>query len=122
MKNLLISTGIPQGGTVANQKIGPLPNVKNALLQLEGSFKASIKVQSPLEIKIYPNPSTSAIAIHSNEANKLDFEIINMHGRTVTKGSVSPDEKINTSNLPAGQYIINITEGQRRVVEKFTKL
>ncbi|SFN53029.1 Por secretion system C-terminal sorting domain-containing protein [Chryseobacterium oleae] len=122
MKNLLISTGIPQGGTVVNQKIGPFPNVKNAILQLEGSLKASVKVQAPLEIKIYPNPVTSSVAIHSNDDKKLDFEIINMHGRTVTKGSVSPDEKINTSNLPTGQYIINITEGQRRVVEKFTKL
>lgn len=122
MKNLLISTGIPQGGTVVNQKIGPFPNVKNAILQLEGSLKASVKAQAPLEIKIYPNPVTSSVAIHSNDDKKLDFEIINMHGRTVTKGSVSPDEKINTSNLPTGQYIINITEGQRRVVEKFTKL
>ncbi|MCT2562865.1 S8 family peptidase [Chryseobacterium herbae] len=122
MKNLLISTGIPQGGTVVNQKIGPFPNVKNAILQLEGSLKASVKVQAPLEVKIYPNPVTSSVAIHSNNDKKLDFEIINMHGRTVTKGSVSPDEKINTSNLPTGQYIINITEGQRRVVEKFTKL
>ncbi|WP_223608707.1 S8 family peptidase [Chryseobacterium sp. OSA05B] len=122
MKNLLISTGIPQGGTVVNQKIGPFPNVKNAILQLEGSLKANVKVQAPLEIKIYPNPVTNSVAIHSNDDKKLDFEIINMHGRTVTKGSVSPDEKINTSNLPTGQYIINITEGQRRVVEKFTKL
>ncbi|SHG51584.1 S8 family peptidase [Chryseobacterium sp. OV279] len=122
MKNLLISTGIPQGGTVVNQKIGPFPNVKNAILQLEGSLKASVKAQAPLEIKIYPNPVTSSVAIHSNDDKKLDFEIINMHGRTVTKGSVSPDEKINTSDLPTGQYIINITEGQRRVVEKFTKL
>ncbi|WP_051891166.1 S8 family peptidase [Chryseobacterium sp. JM1] len=122
MKNLLISTGIPQGGTVVNQKIGPFPNVKNAILQLEGSLKTNVKAQAPLEIKIYPNPVTSSIAIHSNDNKKLDFEIINMHGRTVTKGSVSPDEKINTSNLPTGQYIINITEGQRRVVEKFTKL
>lgn len=122
MKNLLISTGIPQGGTVVNQKIGPFPNVKNAILQLEGSFVAKTKIQAPLEIKIYPNPATSSIAIHSNDAKNLDFEIINMHGRTVAKGSVSPDEKINTSNLPVGQYIINITEGPRRVVEKFTKL
>ncbi|WP_048504622.1 S8 family peptidase [Chryseobacterium angstadtii] len=123
MKNLLITTGIPQGGTVTNQKIGPLPNVKNAILKLESGFSsAKTKVQPPLEIKIYPNPTTSDIAIHSNDSKNLDFEIINMQGRTVIKGSALSDEKINTSNLPAGQYIINITEGQRRVVEKFTKL
>jgi len=125
MKNLLISTGIPQGGTVANQKIGPFPNVKNAILQLESnsllkSNKAEIPL--PLEVKIYPNPVTSHITIHSKESKKLEFEIINMQGRTIRKGSALPDEKIGTADLLPGQYIINITEGQRRVVEKFTKL
>lgn len=125
MKNLLISTGIPQGGTVTGQKIGPFPNVKNAILQLEGNSLLAVKkaeLPLPLEIKIYPNPVTSSIAIHTNEGKKLDFEIINMQGRTVRKGSVSAGEKIDTSDLLTGQYIINITEGQRRVVEKFTKL
>ncbi|WP_343612173.1 S8 family peptidase [Chryseobacterium oranimense] len=125
MKNLLISTGIPQGGTVVNQKIGPFPNVKNAILQLESSslLKSNkAEVPLPLEVKIYPNPVTSHITIHSSESKKLDFEIINMQGRTVRKGSALPDEKIGTADLLQGQYIINITEGQRRVVEKFTKL
>jgi hypothetical protein len=125
MKNLLISTGIPQGGTVINQKIGPLPNVKNAILQLEGnSFLKTMKTETPLplQIRIYPNPSKDYISIQHSEKKKLDFEIINMSGRTITKGSVSADEKINISQLLSGQYIININEGQRRVVEKFTKL
>ena len=125
MKNLLISTGIPQGGTLAGQKIGPFPNVKNAILQLESnSFLKTKKTEIPLplEIKIYPNPVTNYVTIHGSEGKKLDFEIINMYGQTVAKGSAASDEKINTSNLAAGQYIINITEGPRRVVEKFTKL
>ncbi|MBL1222268.1 S8 family peptidase [Chryseobacterium sp. L7] len=124
MKNLLISTGIPQGGTVTNQKIGPLPNVKNAILQLESTFflkNKKAEVPLPLEIKIYPNPVTQYVTIHSTDGKKLDFEMINMQGRTIRKGSVLPDEKISTSDLLPGQYIINITEGQRRVVEKFTK-
>ena len=122
MKNLLISTGIPQGGTVTGQKIGPLPNVKNAILQLESKFAAPVKTLSALEVKIYPNPSSNSIAIQSNENKKLDVEIINLQGRTVIKNSVLPNEKIDISQLPTGQYIININEGQRRVVEKLTKL
>ncbi|WP_048501024.1 S8 family peptidase [Chryseobacterium sp. BLS98] len=125
MKNLLISTGIPQGGTVANQKIGPFPNVKNAILQLESNplLKPNkTEVPLPLEVKIYPNPVTSHITIHSKESKKLEFEMINMQGRIIKKGSALPDEKIGTADLLPGQYIINITEGPRRVVEKFTKL
>ncbi|MDH5036646.1 MULTISPECIES: S8 family peptidase [Chryseobacterium] len=121
MKNLLISTGIPQGGTVTGQKIGPLPNVKNAILQLESNFTAPVKTLPSLEVKIYPNPSSSSIAIQSSENKKLDVEIINLQGRTVIKNSVLPNEKIDISQLPTGQYIININEGQRRVVEKLTK-
>jgi subtilisin family serine protease len=125
MKNLLISTGIPQGGTVVNQKIGPFPNVKNAILQLESNSLLKLnkaEVPLPLEVKIYPNPVTSHITIHSKESKKLEFEMINMQGRIIKKGSALPDEKIGTADLLPGQYIINITEGQRRVVEKFTKL
>ncbi|MBB6371910.1 S8/S53 family peptidase [Chryseobacterium shigense] len=125
MKNLLISTGIPQGGTVAGQKIGPFPNVKNAILQLESNSLLTTKkaeVALPLEIKIYPNPATGYITIHSNEGKKMDFEMINMQGRTIKKGSVSAGEKIDISDLLTGQYLINIIEGQRRVIEKFTKL
>jgi subtilisin family serine protease len=121
MKNLLVSTGIPQGGTVTGQKIGPLPNVKNAILQLESGFSGTTKSLPSLEAKIYPNPSSSYIAIQSNENKKLDVEIINLQGRTVIKSSVVSDEKIDISQLPTGQYLININEGARRVVEKFTK-
>ncbi|MDR6923176.1 MULTISPECIES: S8/S53 family peptidase [Chryseobacterium] len=122
MKNLLVSTGIPQGGTDTNKKIGPLPNVKNAILQLEGSFAAPVKNMLPLEIKIYPNPAGNYIALKGGENKKLDIEIINMQGRSVIKNSVSTDERMDISSLPPGQYMININEGQRRVVEKFTKL
>lgn len=122
MKNLLVSTGIPQGGTDVNKKIGPLPNVKNAILQLESKSMVSTKALPALEVKIYPNPSSSYIAIQSTEDKRLSIEIINMHGRSVIKNTVSSGEKINVSQLPVGQYIININEGSRRVVEKFTKL
>lgn len=122
MRSLLVSTGIPQGGTDVNKKIGPLPNVRNAILQLEGKSTASAKALPVLEVKIYPNPSSSYIAIQNTEDKKMDIEIINMQGRSVMKNTVSSNEKINIAALPTGQYIININEGTRRVVEKFTKL
>nr|WP_315032717.1 S8 family peptidase [uncultured Chryseobacterium sp.] len=122
MKNLLISTGIPQGGTVVNQKIGPLPNVKNAILQLESRFATPVNTLPSLEVKIYPNPSSSYFTLQNPENKKLDFEVINMQGRSVIKSTSSPDEKIDISGLQAGQYIININDGQRRVVEKLLKL
>jgi hypothetical protein len=121
MKNLLISTGIPQGGTVTGQKIGPLPNVKNAILKLESGSKGKTESLPSLAVKIYPNPSTTYIAIQSNE-DKSSILKLSIFRKKCSKNSVSSDEKIDISQLPRGQYIININEGARRVVEKFTKL
>ena len=44
-----------------------------------------------------------------------------MAGQSILKSSTSSDEKLNISHLPKGTYIINATDGQRRVVEKFIK-
>ncbi len=55
------------------------------------------------------------------ENKKLDFEIISMQGRSVIRGTAMPEEKIDLSSLLPGQYIITISEGQRRVVEKLIK-
>lgn len=121
MKNLLVTTGIPQGG-VLTTKIGPLPNIKAAIEQLESSLVLSARSTNvtPLKIEIYPNPATNSISVRSPEKN-IDFEIINMAGQSILKSSTSSDEKLNISHLPKGTYIINATDGQRRVVEKFIK-
>lgn len=121
MKNLLVTTGIPQGG-VLTTKIGPLPNIKAAIEQLESSLVLSARSTNvtPLKIEVYPNPATNSISVRSPEKN-IDFEIINMAGQSILKSSTSSDEKLNISHLPKGTYIINATDGQRRVVEKFIK-
>lgn len=122
MKDLLVSTGIPQGGAYSYKKVGPFPNVKNAIMQLDSMSKVTAKALPALEVKVYPNPSNSYIAIQNTEDKKMNIEIFNMNGRSVLKNTVSSGEKINISELPLGQYIINIYEGPRRAVEKFTKL
>ncbi|SHM22341.1 S8 family peptidase [Chryseobacterium polytrichastri] len=123
MKNLLVTTGIPQGGNLTT-KIGPLPNIKAAIEHLEKnptlSARSSINV-TPLKIEIYPNPASNYISVRSQENKNVDFEIINMAGQSILKNSTSSDRKLNISELPKGTYIINATDGQRRVVEKFIK-
>jgi len=121
LKNLLVTTGIPQGGNLTT-KIGPLPNIKTAIEQLENNINLSARSTNvvPLKIEIYPNPATNYISVRSPEKN-IDFEIINMAGQSILKSSTSSDQKLNISHLPKGTYIINATDGQRRVVEKFIK-
>ncbi|MDH6252180.1 subtilisin family serine protease [Chryseobacterium sp. H1D6B] len=121
MKNLLISTGIPQGGNLAT-KIGPLPNIKAAILSLQNNFlSAKGSIAHPLKVEVYPNPASNYISVRSQENKSIDFEIITMSGQAVLKGSTSPDKKLDISQLPKGVYFINSTDGQRRVLEKFIK-
>lgn len=123
MKNILVSTGIPQGGNLTT-KIGPLPNIKAAIESLESnstlSARSSVNL-NPLKIEIYPNPASGFISVRSLDSKNIDFEIINMAGQSILKSTTSSNDKLNISHLPKGTYIINATDGQRRVVEKFIK-
>lgn len=122
MRSLLVTTGIPQGG-VLTTKIGPLPNIKAAIEQLESSLNLSAKniELMPLKIDIYPNPADNYISVRNSENTAIDFEIISMTGQSILKSSTLSDKKVNISDLPKGTYMINATDGKRRVVEKFIK-
>ncbi|WP_261511011.1 S8 family peptidase [Chryseobacterium paludis] len=123
MRNILISTGIPQGGNLTT-KIGPLPNIKAAIEYLESSrttLSSKTMTLSPLKVEIYPNPASNFISIRNSEDKEVNFEIFNMMGQLVSKGTILTDKKIDISNLPKGNYLIHSTDGQRRVVEKFIK-
>lgn len=123
MRSLLVNTGIPQGGNLTT-KIGPLPNIKAAIESLESSsdvLSAKTVISSPLKIEVYPNPSSNFISVRNSDGQDINFEIFTMTGQQVLKGITSPGKKLDISNLPKGNYLINATDGQRRVVEKFIK-
>jgi hypothetical protein len=44
--------------------------VKNAIMQLDSMSKATAKALPALEVKVYPNPSNSYIAIQNTEDKK----------------------------------------------------
>ncbi|ASW74812.1 hypothetical protein CJF12_11345 [Chryseobacterium piperi] len=120
MKALLINTGIPQGGNLTT-KIGPLPNIKAAIEHLDTTLSIKNTTLKPLKIEVYPNPSSNYISVRSPENKNINFEIISMTGQSVLKSTTSSDKKIDISHLPNGTYLINATDQQRRVVEKFIK-
>jgi hypothetical protein len=123
MRSLLVNTGIPQGGNLTT-KIGPLPNIKAAIESLESSsavLSAKTVISSPLKIEVYPNPSSNFISVRNSDDQDINFEIFTMTGQQVLKGITSTGKKLDISNLPKGNYLINATDGKRRVVEKFIK-
>lgn len=117
MKNLLVATATPQGGNIT-QKIGPLPNVRAAIENLNETLKITDIVQ-PLEVKIYPNPANQILYISSAENNMLNYEVYNIIGQRILSGKTK--DQIRVSDLAKGNYFIKITDGKRIVVEKFIK-
>lgn len=121
MRNLLVNTGVTQGGNLMT-KIGPLPNIKTAIESLDNTNIFSRRATlNPLKVEVYPNPSSQYISVRNLEDKNINFEIISMTGQSVLKNTTSSDKKIDISHLPNGTYLINATDQQRRVVEKFIK-
>ena len=56
-------------------------------------------------IKVYPNPTSDIIRFDmQDKALDLDFELMDMQGRTVLRQKVTGDEEISTHHLPQGIY------------------
>jgi hypothetical protein len=73
-------------------------------------------------ISIYPNPFTGLLTIEGAEAG-TKIALLNMLGQQLYNGTISSTkETVNTSQSPAGNYILHLTDaaGQRKSI-KLTK-
>jgi len=62
------------------------------------------------KIQIYPIPADKSIFINSKNENIRTFEIYDMSGKLVRKGTANGKEcEINVSGLAKGNYILNLT-------------
>ena len=117
IREVLVQTASPQGGN-RTQNIGPLPNVKTAIERINELLNIT-DIKQPLEIKLFPNPTSSILNFTSNETNSLSYEIYNYTGQKLLSGQSS--SQINVGNLQKGNYLIKIYDGKRFVIEKFIK-
>lgn len=117
MRKLLVTTAIPQGGNTA-QNIGPFPNVKAAIENLNKTLNITDQIE-PLSAKIFPNPTNNILNVSTKENNNLSYEIFNLTGQLILKGNTK--EQIQVGHLSKGTYIIKISDGKRLIVEKFIK-
>lgn len=75
-------------------------------------------------IQIYPNPFSDFISISTqNDLKENQIELIDNVGKVYIKhGFVSPNYQLNTSTLPAGIYILKVTDGFRSKAFKVVKI
>ena len=87
----------------------PVPAIDPATLSNQNEQK--------IEFKIYPNPTSDYLNIHTEE-QILDVTIFNVQGRQILK---STEERLDVSNLTSGIYLIEVKTNSGKAVNKFIK-
>jgi hypothetical protein len=94
-------------------------------VDLDGKFEYSevCYVNSPVEeytLKIYPNPGSNTVYIDLDGEEALSFSVLNNLGQKLSVPSYDGDAKkvLDTSNLTAGFYIIEVTIDRKVFKEK----
>ena len=81
-----------------------------------------VKKGSMGEIKLYPNPVRTSLKLEGISGNK-NYRILNLHGMKMKEGRIKkPAESINVSELPAGNYVIQIEGNEFLSNLRFVKM
>ena len=80
----------------------------------------SIPVVKPIELNIYPNPVVSDFIIEGN--NLKDYTIYDLSGKMVSAGKFNSDnQRISTSGLNTGVYVLQVRTAEGVVVKRIIK-
>ena len=94
-----------------------------------GTFETVLKTlstdsfsSSSLSFSVYPNPTSDELNIKSSSINfdKATFNIMDLNGKVVSKGSLE-NKKLDVKKLTPGVYLIDIQYDGLRDVVKFLK-
>lgn len=123
VRNILVSTGIAQGGTDVAKKIGPLPNMMNALNQLDNLILSNNKVNT-IPVTLYPNPVEGQLfLLFPEEFSKNKIAIFDLTGRKIIElQNYKSEEPINVSHLKSGTYLLkmeseNATQSKKIIIK-----
>jgi hypothetical protein len=121
MRSLLKETGIAQG-TGALGNIGPLPNMKNALLKIKNDNLSTTDFKLD-KFTFYPNPIINELRLEiSKDLRDPKIEIYALSGQLITslKGTGLVDT-IDCSRFAKGTYIIKLIDHETVISKKIFK-
>ncbi len=73
-----------------------------------------------LSFNLYPNPVENVLSISVSDDSTATYKVYNLIGQVVKSGNMSQKE-INVSDLEAGMYIFEGSNGQNSISKKFIK-
>jgi hypothetical protein len=86
----------------------------------EGSITGINELSDPLNISVYPNPSSDKITILASQ--KSEIEILNIQGQIIGKITANENHKtIDVSGFSNGMYFVKIITVEGIAVKKFIK-
>ncbi len=78
-------------------------------------------VAAGLKVAVYPTLCSTRLFVANGEA-ALDYAIVSCYGSLISKGTLQPGSNaIETSDLAAGMYILQLNAGDRKSICRFTK-
>ena len=120
MRNLLKTTGIPQGTGVPGN-IGPLPDMQAAIQQIISNL--SVQDENFFAVSVYPNPAQNSFFIRLPDVlTTFSAQVYDAVGRKVLyKQNLNSDSQIDITALPSGMYFVEIMAGGKSTVKKLLK-
>ena len=78
-----------------------------------------IETTAPAGFAVYPNPVESELNVSISEENGYSYKILNSLGQQLGSGQVAG--AIDVSKLSTGIYLIELNNGDKKIVKKFAK-
>lgn len=78
-----------------------------------------IETTAPAGFAVYPNPVESELNVSVSEENGYSYKILNTLGQQLGSGQVAG--AIDVSKLSTGIYLIELNNGDKKIVKKFAK-
>jgi hypothetical protein len=77
------------------------------------------------DLQLLPNPCNNELNVYNIPQNST-INVLTLSGKVVANKNTgtgqNPDFRLDTSGLPAGVYILSVTNGQTNCRRKFIKL
>ena len=102
-----------------------LPACTSPRIASRAPVQQNIPAPLPMSVILSPNPAVAdfAIQVISPAMEKIQVRILDMQGRKLKDIIVNPYQSTRIGNdLKAGTYLIEVSQGSKRVIEKLMKL